>query len=156
MFTPLKTHSIAWILASLCITCFGIGQDSNALQTQETQAAQEAHTIILSPGRTKPPAFLYAASARAEIRVGVNAIEQSIQLQIRIVQGQGDSVSFGLGGVGDVIDVEGESIASWAVRTADARRYLDLQLRPTEDDKGDGNKTADKSATIHIRSKHLE
>ncbi len=156
MFTPIKTHSIAWILASLCITCFGQGQNLYALQTQETEAAEEAHTIILSPGRTKPPAFLYAASARAEIRVGVNVIEQSIQLQIRIVQGQGDSVSFGLGGVGDVIDVEGESIASWAVRTADARRYLDLQLRPTDVDKGDGGKTADKAAIIHIRTKQLE
>ena len=156
MFAPMKTHSIAWILASLCMTCFGQGPDSNALQTQENQAAQEAHTIILSPGRTKPPAFLYAASTRAEIRVGVKEIEQSIQLQLRIVQGQGETVSLGLGGPGDVIDVRGESIASWAVRTADSQRYLDLQLKPAEVDLGDGGKTAVKATTIRIRSKHLE
>jgi len=130
--------------------------DSTVPQTQEAQAAQEAHTIILSPGRTKPPAFLYAASARAEIRVGVKEIEQSIQLQLRIVQGQGETVSLGLVGVGDVTDVQGDSIASWAVRTVDSKRYLDLQLKPADVDKSDGGKTADKTATIHIRSKHLE
>ena len=156
MFVPMKTHSFAWILASLCMTCFGQGPDSNALQTQENQAAQEAHTIILSPGRTKPPAFLYAASARAEIRVGVKEIEQSIQLKLRIVQGQGETVSLGLGGPGDVIDVQGESIASWAVRTADSQRYLDLQLKPAEVDKGEVGRAAVKATTIRIRSKHLE
>ena len=156
MLAPIKMNLIACLLASLCITCFAQVPDSTVPQTQEAQAAQEAHTIILSPGRTKPPAFLYAASARAEIRVGVKEIEQSIQLQLRIVQGQGETVSLGLVGVGDVTDVQGDSIASWAVRTVDSKRYLDLQLKQADVDKSDGGKTADKTATIHIRSKHLE
>ena len=154
VFTPMKTHFIACSLAGLCLSCFGrygFGRSFDAIDLQ----AQEAHTIILSPGRTKPPAFLYAASTRAEIRVGVKEIEQSIQLQLRIVQGQGETVSLGLGGPGDVIDVRGESIASWAVRTADSQRYLDLQLKPAEVDLGDGGKTAVKATTIRIRSKQM-
>ena len=150
MFAPTKTHLIAWILTSLCMTCYSQEPVSNSV------LAQEAQTIILSTGRAKPPAFLYAASARAEVRVGLKAIEQTIHLQLRIVQGQGETISLGLGGVGDVIRVEGESIASWAVRTADSRRYLDLQLKPTDITKGDESKAADTTATIHIRSKHLE
>ncbi len=149
----LKTHLITLLLAWLCLNCFGQTTDSSAVLTQEVQTGQEAHTIILSPGRTKPPTFLYAASAKTEVRVGVKEIDQSIQLQLRIVQGyihKGETVSLGLGGVGDVIDVQGESIASWAVRTVDSRRFLDLQLKPTDGDKADGAQTA----IIRIRSKH--
>ena len=156
MFDPTKTHLIAYLLACLCITCSGQVPDSTVLETQEAQTAQEAHTIILSPGRTKPPAFLFAASARAEIRVGVKQIDQTIQLQLRIVQGQGETVSLGLVGVGDVTDVQGDSIASWAVRMVDSKRYLDLQLKPADAVKSDGGKTVDQKVTIHIRSKHSE
>ena len=83
-------------------------------------------------------------------------METVAELRLRIVQGQGETISLGLGGVGDVIDFQGESIASWAVRTADSHRYLDLELKPTEAENGAGGKTADAAATIHIRSKQLE
>ncbi|MEQ1828079.1 MAG: hypothetical protein ABL921_19110 [Pirellula sp.] len=55
-----------------------------------------------------------------------------------------------------MIDVQGEAIASWAVRTAGSQRYLDLQLKPTDSEKKDGGKSADKTATIRIRSEHAE
>ena len=101
MFNLTKTHFVAWLFISLYLNCYGQEPDTNAEQ------AQEAHTIILSPGRTKPLAFLYAASARAEVRAGLKEIEQTIQLQLRIVQGdshQAETVSLGLGGSGEVIE----------------------------------------------------
>ncbi len=157
MFTKNTTHLFAWFLMGLSLTCFGQSTDTNTVRTPE------AHTIILTPGASKPPAFLYAASARAEVLVDVKAIEQSIKLQLRIVQGdssQGETISLGLGGVGDVIDVQGESIASWSVRTIGSQRFLDLQLKLSGNDKGhadkaDGSEPAsDRSATIRIRSEH--
>ena len=112
----------------------------------------------MTPGTAKPLAFLYAASARATARVDLKTIEQSIQLQLRIVQGnmnQSETVSLGLGGVGDVLDVQGDSIASWAVRTVDSQRFLDLQLKPIAADKSDSSKpVSDQTATIRIRSQH--
>ncbi len=161
--TPFKTHLVAWLTACLCLNCFGQSIESTSAQSQEVQTAREAHTIILSPGHAKPLAFLYAASARAEVRVGVKEIEQSIKLQLRIVQGdvnRRETVSLGLAGVGDVIDVQGESIASWAVRTAESQRFLDLQLKPSSADKVVGEKAnagktdGDQTVTIRIRSEH--
>jgi hypothetical protein len=153
------TPMVALFLASLNLNCFGQDPDSNAVPTQET------HTIILSPGTAKPLAFLYAAIARAEVRVGAKEIDQTIQLQIRTIQGgdrRGETVRLGLGGEGEVFDVQGEAIASWAVRTAGTKRFLDLQFKPSgtesvegiqvDDDKG----ASERTAIIRIRSEVSE
>ncbi|MDX1925544.1 MAG: hypothetical protein SFV81_03440 [Pirellulaceae bacterium] len=142
----IKAHFLVWFFAGLCASCLGQAPDT-------PQPTDESHTIILSPGRSKPLAFLYAASARANVTVNAKSIEQTIQLQVRIVQGEtskGESISLGLGGAGDVVDVQGDAIASWAVRTVDKLRYLDLQLKPIVE----GAQAADKTATIRIRSEH--
>lgn len=155
MFYSNITPLVALFLASLCLNCFGQDPVSLAVPTQET------HTIVLSPGTAKPLPFLYSAIARAEAKVGAKEIEQTIQLQIRIIQEgdrRGETVRLGLGGEGDVIDVQGEAIASWAVRTAGSQRFLDLQFKPSgaepveaiqvDDVKG----ASERSATIRIRS----
>lgn len=156
MLQLLKTSVLTSLFAGLFLSCFGQTTALTAVQSQEPENSQEAHTIILSPGKTKPPAFLYAANARANVRVGLKEIEQSIILQFRVVQGQGETISLGLGGVGEVVDVQCASIASWSVRTVDALRYLDLQLKPTDSKSVEDSKDSNKTATIRIRSKHSE
>lgn len=160
--TTLKTLSVTAFLIGLSLSCFGQTSDSAAQTTEPSQpqtstTTQEAHTIILTPGQTKPLAFLYAVSARALVRVSPKEVEQSIQLQLRIVQGdsnRGEAVSLGLSGVGEVLNVQGDSIASWSVRTVDSQRFLDLQLKPTEADRADEGKVAiERTATITIRSR---
>jgi hypothetical protein len=147
-----KSVMIAYLLAVLGGLCFG-QTDSN------TNKISEAHTIILSPGSTKPVPFLYPASAKGVVRVGAKTIEQMIQLSLRIVQGetsQSETVSLGLGGVGSVVDVQGEAIASWAVRTVGSQRFLDIQLKPTNADKKDGETDNALLGTIRIRSEHKD
>ena len=163
-----KIHLVICLMVCLSSTCLSQSTDSNLPQTQDSQSAQESQTIILKTGQSKPPPFLYAATARAEIRVGVKDIDQTIKLQLRFVQGdatRGETVSLGLGGSGDVIDVQGDSIASWSVRTAGSQRFLDLQLKPIAKnlidrekiEKTDDSKPAsDSSVTIRIRSQHSE
>ena len=145
----IKPHLLVWFLIGLSVPCLGQAPDTSP------EPSDESHTIILSPGKSKPLAFLYAASARANVSVNAKTIEQTIQLQVRIVQGdisKGESISLGLGGSGDVIDVQGDALASWAVRTVDKLRYLDLQLKPSVE----GAQPADKTATIRIRSEHTQ
>jgi hypothetical protein len=176
MFAAIKSSSFTKLFLFQCIVCTGLcllgaAQPCVAQELDTTESAlpvaDEARTIIINPSRTKPLAFLYAASSRSVVRVWMKEIEQSINLKIRIVQGEsyrGETVSLGLGGMGDVIDVKGETIASWAVRTTGTSRFLDLQLR-----KGDVNKPSDDKpsnddnlkndstelvATILIRSRH--
>lgn len=130
------------LIATLCAPVF-----AQEPPTPETQ------TIIVNAAQPKPPAFLYAATARAQASVGMKEIEQTIDLELRIVQGQGETVSLGLGGTGDVIEVKGDSIIGWAVRTTDAQRYLDLQLKPVANKKDEDN-VSNIKATIRLRSQH--
>lgn len=151
---------ITLMFVCLSLECFG----QTPAPVTSTGDNQEAHTIILTPGAAKPPPFLFAATARADVRVGLKEIDQSINLQLRVVQGnnaRGELVSLGLGGSGNVIDVQGEAIASWAVRTVGAQRFLDLQLKPTGEEKNPGDKGAVEAkvpdtitATIRLRSDH--
>ena len=176
MFAAMKSFSSTWFRMFLCIACTGLCfpgvEQSCVAQEPEgpesaTPVADDARTIIINPSRTKPLAFLYAASARSVVRVGTKEIEQSINLKIRILQGEsnrGDTISLGLGGKGEVIGVEGETIASWAVRTTGTSRFLDLQLRKIPNEKNaadtqtlDNNlddKATEMVATIRIRSRH--
>ena len=176
MFAAMKSYSFTKLFLLQCIACTGLcllcaAQPCGAQEADATESAgpvaDEARTIIINPSRTKPLAFLYAASSRAVVRVGMKEIEQSINLKIRIVQGERnheETFSLGLGGMGDVIDVKGETIASWAVRTTGTSRFLDLQLRkaddnnllsdkPSSDDKLK-NESTELVATIIIRSRH--
>ncbi|TWT94622.1 hypothetical protein [Stieleria varia] len=75
----------------------------------------------------KPPVF-YTANATANVQVGPQSIEQTVDLSIKVIQGNADSVSFGLHGSDRVTDVQGEIIQSWSVRQEGEKRYLDLKL----------------------------
>ncbi len=102
-----------------------------------------SQSIVLSTLPAKPPAFLYSANAKAEVKVGESSVEQTIQIQVRVLQGKGEMISLGLGGEGEVIEVQGDSIVSWSVRKVDTQRYLDLQWKENE---------GEKSATVRIRT----
>ena len=168
MLTHIKRSSFPWLMSCLASACLGQSIDSNTSQTQAPLSSQESQTIILKTGQSKPPAFLYASTARAEIRVGAKQIDQTIKLQLRIVQGDvntGETVRLGLGGSGEVIDVQGDSIASWSVRNAGSQRFLDLELKPIDKNKADadtgaknvdGKPASDNTVTIRIRSQHSE
>ena len=90
----------------------------------------------------KPPVF-YTATANANVHVGTQRIEQTIQLAVKIIQGEAKTVSFGLSGEGQVTGVQGEHVRSWAVRHEGSDRFIDLDLR---------EHVADAQAEITIRS----
>ena len=138
----IKTQATIWLLAILCLSCFG---QEPSTENLASEPPSDAHTIILSPAHAKPPAFLYAANSKSEVMVGATSIEQNIQIQVRIVQGEGETVSLALNGSGEVIAVEGETMTSWAVRTADSQRFLDLHFKPN---------SGDPSVVVRIRSIH--
>lgn len=110
------------------ILCFLLVAICGTASSQDSSDAP--HTIIVHPGRSKPPVLLYSASLRADVTLREQVVEQSVALQLRIIQGTTGTVRLGLSGDGDVIDVQGESIAAWAVRTSGPERFLDLQIAP--------------------------
>lgn len=89
-------------------------------------------TIIVTPGKTVEPAFLYSASANASVQMTATNLSQSIELKIRVLQGKPNLVSLGLIGPGEIKEVTGEFIESWSVRSKAGERYIELQLKPDQ------------------------
>ncbi len=86
-------------------------------------------TIILKTDvpLPKPPVF-YTTTAKANAVVGTDRIQQTIELSARIIQGEANSVSFGINGDGTVTDVQGANVTSWSVRKEGEQRFLDLHV----------------------------
>jgi len=101
-------------------------------------------TIVLE-ARTvpPPPPVFFSARVLAEASIGSQHVDQTISVSIKVVQGDPEALTFGLNGPGQVIEVTGEGIASWAVRQSGEERFLDLQL---------SEGVVDPKPTIKIRS----
>ena len=88
-----------------------------------------ARTIIIKgPAEIPKPALFYSAIARATANVGVERTEQTIDVTIKIVQGKAETVSLGINGPAQVVNVTGEMLKSWAVRQIGSERFLDLTV----------------------------
>ncbi|MFN8740206.1 MAG: hypothetical protein ACK5YR_09830 [Pirellula sp.] len=111
----------AWLC---CLITTAYPQEEQQTETKETPA-----TIVLQTGKSTPPAFLYSASVTSTATVDSSSVKQSLKLEIRAVQGKWGSVSLGLAGVGEITNVIGGGITSWAVRVSGEERFLDLQIQ---------------------------
>lgn len=138
MKSEMQLHLLAMFMSLFALSCMAQDAAQDVAQADalaELTDGDGTRTVIVMPGDEKPLAFLYAASVDARVRVGMDAIEQTIELSIRVVQGKGSQVSLGLRGDGDVVEVTGEGILSWSVRTAGDERFLELQLAKSDEDR---------------------
>ncbi len=101
----------------------------------------EAHGIL-----PKPTVF-YTATANATAQVGSERIGQNVQLNIKVIQGEAETLSLGLKGKGEVTEVSGENLLSWSIRQQDKQRFLDLRIKK-------GSKAI--KALVKIRSAKLQ
>ncbi len=103
--------------------------------------------IVEAHGQLPKPPVFYTASANATAQVGSESIEQTIEVAIRVVQGDAKTVSFGINGEDQVTDVQGEGLKSWSVRQEGAQRFLDLHVN---------EKVTELKAQIKTRSRKLD
>lgn len=85
--------------------------------------------IVQAHGQLPKPPVFFTAKAEADALVGLENIEQKINLKIRIIQGNAKTLSFGLIGSGEVTEVQGAKIQSWSVRREGSRRFLELHVK---------------------------
>lgn len=88
-----------------------------------------ARTIIIKGSPQIPePVLFYSAIARATAKVGLERVQQSIDVTIKIVQGNAKTLSLGINGDDQVIGVTGKNLTAWAIRQKDSHRFLDLTV----------------------------
>ncbi|MEM6797903.1 MAG: hypothetical protein AAF589_00175 [Planctomycetota bacterium] len=122
-------------LAACFITAAGVATAQTDAATNDAEHRREGVGRIVIETRAEQPKLpvYYAAVSSAVAEVGPNRVEHSIELTLRLLQGDADTVSLGLNGPGEITDVAGEAIVSWSVRRQGDKRFLDLQ--PKEDAK---------------------
>ncbi|MEM8954822.1 MAG: hypothetical protein AAGD22_11780 [Verrucomicrobiota bacterium] len=79
----------------------------------------------------KPPAF-FRTHARAEVKVGAEEINQVIQLTLHVESGTPDVFTLQINGNGDIYEVIGRKVQSWAVRNEGESRFLDIRVEKGE------------------------
>ncbi len=125
----------------------GHAQENSGQADDDSVVKDDTQTIILQAHRPLPePPVFYTARANATAKVTAEHIEQVIELTVKVVQGDAKTLSFGLHGEGQVTEVQGEGLESWAVRRQESQRFLDLHLK--ED-------VSDPKLAIKIRSAKL-
>lgn len=88
-----------------------------------------ARTIIIQgPAEIPEPTLFYSVIAKATANVGLDRIAQDIDVTLKVVQGKAETVSLGINGDAQVIDVKGDKLQSWGVRQEGGNRFLDLTV----------------------------
>ena len=110
------------------LSCLAMDENDKATLSSAIHGDGTSSIIVEAKGHFPEPPVFFAARALATVKVYSDRIEQAIDLSSRVIQGKADVLSFGLGGEGEVIAVEGKTIKSWSVRTEGDKRYLDLEV----------------------------
>ena len=118
------------ILLALC-TLPSFAQEKPGKASVNTSIAGDGtgKIIVEAHGIIPKPAVFYTANAKATAQVGSDRIEQSIQLSIKVIQGEASTLSFGLNGKGEVTEVKGKNLQSWSIRQEGTTRFLDLRIK---------------------------
>ena len=122
--------------------------DTNGASINSSIGNDGTGTIVVEArGQLPKPPVFYTASANATVQVGPEYIEQTIEVAIKVVQGDAKTLSLGITGEDQVTDVQSENLRSWSVRQEGALRFLDLHVN---------EKVTELVAQIKIRSLKLD
>jgi hypothetical protein len=103
----------------------------DAASINSSIAADGTGRIIVEAHGTLPTTpVIYSASANANITVGSDRIEQTMDVTIKVIQGKPTTLSLGIHGDDEITNVTGsnEILKSWSVRREGENRFLDLQI----------------------------
>lgn len=77
--------------------------------------------------------LFFSSSESSDVRIGSGLMRQLTVVDLRVLQGKLDSLTFSLDGLGEVLAVSGEQVFGWSVVEAQGKRRLDVKLsRPIE------------------------
>lgn len=128
--------AIASLVAGMAVDANGQGKAEVVVPVNQTApvgpdgAGPDGPRAIFLEARTAPPPppVFFSARVTAKAMIGSEYIDQTVNVAIKVVQGDPEVLTFALNGSGQVVEVTGEGVASWAVRQSGKERFLDLEL----------------------------
>ena len=139
--------TISWLVGLIgFVSLPSLAQE--AADSPDASIRSEGGRIVIETGGQLPtPPVYYSATVTAVAKVGANRVHQTLQLRVKVIQGEAEWIGFGLNGDGEVLQVEGQNIKAWSVRKQGGKRFLDLQLK---------EKSTHLQAKIVTRSRELQ
>lgn len=123
-------------------------QEPNTASVNTSIGGDGTGTIVVEAhGQLPKPPVFFTAAANATAQIGTEFIDQTIDLTLKVVQGEATTLSLGLAGQDIVTEVAGEQLKSWSVRQEGATRFLDLNVNP---------KTTELKVQVKVRSRRLD
>ncbi len=143
-------RNLAWVVLTVFLAATLSAQDQTSKVSKDaTTVNPEAGGVIVIGPTTPPPPVpvFFNAEAQTQVSVGDHGMQHEIRLKITVIQGDAKNIQLEIVGDGAVQEVAGDGIRSFAVRTADEKRFLELQVDPER-------KTLD--AVVRMESKPYE
>jgi hypothetical protein len=134
-------------LLTLMQTIGGAQEPDNAASVNTSIGSDGTGTIVVEAhGQLPKPPVFFTAVTNANVQIGPEYVEQTIEATLKVVQGEAKTLSLGITGPDLVIDVQSEQLKSWSVRQEGALRFLDLNVKEN---------TTELKAQIRLRSRGL-
>lgn len=123
-------------------------EPGNAASVNTTLGGDGTGTIIVEAhGQLPKPPVFFTATSNSTVQVGPESIEQTIDIALKVVQGEATTLSLGLTGQDVVTEVQGNGLKSWSVRQETGVRFLDLNVNTD---------VTELNVIIKVRSRKLE
>lgn len=107
--------------------------------------------IVEARGEIPKPPLFYTTAIESAVVISTQQIDTTAKATVKILQGDAENVRFSLVGSGEVVSVEGATLASWSVETdVQKKRYLSIALKKAD------KPVADHTFTIKLLRKDLK
>ena len=117
------------IFALISLPCLA-KEETEKAQISSSIGGDGTGTFIVEARGTLPELpIIFSANVTTNVIATAETVQQDSELAIEVVQGKAKTISLGINGSGDVIDVQSDSVLSWSVRQKRSKRFLDLQLK---------------------------
>lgn len=121
------------LVMSLVFTTACLAQEKSEQPITENANLTGVTDTIVIRAQTEPPEppVFFSSKALAKVHISIDRVEQTIDLTLQVIQGNATTLSLGIQGDGEIVEVssEGGELRSWSVRQTDTARFLDLQVR---------------------------
>lgn len=128
---PALIAALAFLASFLIADVPCRGEDKTDKATVQSSVSENGTATIIVEARgqmPKPPLF-FSANATATVTVLPKQIQQSIQLEIKVLQGSTKTINLGMHGDAQITKVTDPNVLSWAIRKVGDKRFLELQLK---------------------------
>jgi hypothetical protein len=130
------------VVLAMVLPCVALRAADSAKVTSSL-TPEGGRIVVEAQGLPAEVPVFFSATAEHAFKLGVAELSGEVRVHLRLVQGRPETLTLGLTGDGEVVDVTGKGLRDWSIRqgTGDAadRRYLDLRLLTTVPASGKGS-----------------